>query len=330
MSELDADTFVRPDAGAWGTASNGKAWSKIGGPGSDAIVSDRGTLGNFNTYTIMGIGSGTTANIDAEVSMAQGPSGLNEGGISWRIQDINNNYRCLTFDNSIYIDKYVGGTHTNIANVFVGFTNTDEMHMRVQHIGDQLKVKFWKITSGEPGTWDIEITENSLSAAGQYGLFSDLAGGSGSGALEYWDFDVTDGTSGTTIVINASDTSNATDNASHGILTSPQGNALAQGSASYAASIAILDAGSAQDTFSIGSALARSDNVQATDVWSSLTALSQPDSGAAISALMLIQSLIRSGNAIATDRFSFEGRIIPQTNCTLIIRSGRATLKVSS
>lgn len=227
MSQLGTDSFVRADdPTGWDEASDAQDWAKVSGPSTPSISSNRGHLGDFNAYTIMALGAKTTADIDAEVSMVQGPSTLNEGGITWRIIDIDNNYRCLTFDNSVFIDKYVAGVHTqNIANAFIGFSNTDEMRMRVQHISDQLKIKFWKITDGEPADWDIEIIENSLTAAGQFGLFSDLAGGSGSGELQYWDFSVTDGNNGTDFVVSASDTSASTDHLHTGITTSRTGNA---------------------------------------------------------------------------------------------------------
>lgn len=191
MTIVASDNFHRPDQTNWGISSSGIVWGTVGGPGSSAIVSNNGTLGNFNNYTVLALGSGTLEDILAEVSMQQGPSTLNEGGISWRIQDINNNYRIVTFDNSIFINKYIAGVRSDVANAFIGFSNTDQMLIKVEHIGSDLKAKCWKASGIEPD-WQIEVTESSILSPGFYGLVSDLAGGSGTGALLYSDFTVDD------------------------------------------------------------------------------------------------------------------------------------------
>lgn len=187
MTVIGRDTFNRPDQSGWNPSSDGQLYTKSG-PGTAAIVSNEGTLGNFNNYTIMQLGTGTTADIDTYVSLEQGPSTLNEAGISWRIQDIDNNYRCVTFDNSIFINLFVSGVRSTVGSAFIGFSNTDPMRMRVQHIGSALKAKFWNRTGIEPVGWNIEVTDSTIAAAGGYGLVSDLAGGSGTGAVLYSDF----------------------------------------------------------------------------------------------------------------------------------------------
>lgn len=197
MAQKGADTFIRADQTNWGNASDGQAWANVGGPGSYRILSNRGHIGNFNGYTVNRLGSGTTADIDAEVSINLGDSSFNGAGIAWRVADINNGYRLVTFDNSIYLDKYVAGVRTNITNVFIGFSNSDQLRMRVQHIGSTLKCNLWNLSGSEPA-WAITVTESSISSAGAYGLISDLFGGTGMGEVQYYDVLVTDGATVTT------------------------------------------------------------------------------------------------------------------------------------
>jgi hypothetical protein len=105
----------------------------------------------------------------------------------------------VTFFTDIYIEKIVGGTKTTITTFPFSFTTSSHIRLRVQHIGSALKVKAWLEGSSEPAGWDVSVTENSISAAGYFGLVSDLFGGSGTGVSEYWDYNVTDGASGPTV-----------------------------------------------------------------------------------------------------------------------------------
>lgn len=203
MTTLATDTFQRADQSGWGTASDGHTWSAVSGSTATAsITSNRGLLGIFNAYSIQQIGTGTTANIDILVRLNQGGNDNNSTGPSWRVADINNNYRCVMFAATAYLQYFSSGVKNTITTAAIsGFTNSTDWWMRVHHIGNHIQVRVWQDGTGEPGTWNIDTTDSHITAAGTYGLVSDLSGGAGSGSSKYDHLTVTDGSSATHLFI---------------------------------------------------------------------------------------------------------------------------------
>jgi hypothetical protein len=76
------------------------------------------------------------------------------------------------FRGATLISSYAGGNyleHTSVGNA--GFSADTWYWMRVQTIGSALKARWWTDGDTEPGTWDIDITNTRISAAGFVGLW---------------------------------------------------------------------------------------------------------------------------------------------------------------
>lgn len=198
MTTYGSDTFTRPDQSGFGTASDGQTWANVGGPGTASITSNRGLLGIANGYTIMRLGTGQHADVELTTVLNQGGSNFNSTGIVWRVADIDNNYRAVMYDGQIWLQYFSGGAKNTITTSasISGFTNSADWNMKVRNIGTSIKVRVWQGT--EPSSWDIDTTDSHITAAGYYGLESDLSGGAGSGSSKYYNFTVTDGNTTTT------------------------------------------------------------------------------------------------------------------------------------
>lgn len=321
MTNLAVDTFNRADQSDWGNASDGQVWANVGGPGSYRILSNRGHIGNFNNYTINRLGSGTTADIDAEVSINLGDSSLNGAGIAWRVADINNGYRLVTFDNSIYLDKYIAGVRTNITNVFIGFSNADQLRMRVQHIGSACKVKLWNLSGSEPGSWAIDVTENSISSAGYFGLISDLFGGTGVGEVQYYDFTATDGATGVDYTLDVSDDALATDITSGALTSSQSESSAASDAQSGQFALSMNDVSAGSDSVAGQHTTATSDNATASETITVAFQFLAQDQSSATETRTFSTVLSASDSATTTDTFDFNS---PVTNIPTLVLAARS------
>jgi hypothetical protein len=87
------------------------------------------------------------------------------------------------FRGNIRIASYSGGSFATHATISGTLSSSTWYWMRFQLIGTALKVRRWADGDTEPGTWDIEVTNSRISAAGWVGLFH-----AGSGpSITYYD-----------------------------------------------------------------------------------------------------------------------------------------------
>ena len=107
-----------------------------------------------------------------------------------------NGYACFNNTSTgIGITKIVAGVSTTLGTVTTAtLVSNWYYHVRFRVNGTALKAKIWSGLSPEPGAWDLEITDASITGTGYAGIGNNAATGIGR-----WD-DVAFGTSGDTAV----------------------------------------------------------------------------------------------------------------------------------
>jgi hypothetical protein len=80
---------------------------------------------------------------------------------------------------SYYVFKKVGGSYSAIsagsiagsAAGITSFTNGDTMWIRARILGSTISIRAWKNGNAEPSTWDVSVTDTSVTAAGYAGFY---------------------------------------------------------------------------------------------------------------------------------------------------------------
>lgn len=175
MTTLASDTFTRANnASNFGTASDGNSYTYAGTTGVESISSNEGVInsGSGGTDALALIGSGTAATVNILCRLAAADS-VNAPGVVARYANINNYYRAGINNQNVVIDKFVGGAFTgSIGTAAFTYSANQYCWIRFVLVGTSLKVTIWLDGNSEPGSPTISITDSSLSAAGQYGVFA--------------------------------------------------------------------------------------------------------------------------------------------------------------
>lgn len=200
MANLASDDFNRSNnPSAWGTASDGtNTWSRVRGISTFAISSNTGTVsGNSSSYCVERCGSGTSADTEQVITFTRS-STSDVAGLVFRYTDNNNwyNVNIGAYLNNLVFSKMVSGSYSDVA--FGGsatYATGTTWKLRVRNIGTSIKARIWDASGSEPGTWNIDTTDTSLSSAGGFGVVADPVG---SPVITFDDYTATDGTSVTT------------------------------------------------------------------------------------------------------------------------------------
>lgn len=91
-----------------------------------------------------------------------------------------NGYIGLQYAGNLYISKFVNGVFSNLVSTPFTMAINTWYYLRFKAVGDSLKLKVWDASEAEPGAWDLETTDTSISAAGWAGI-------EGSNVTTYWD-----------------------------------------------------------------------------------------------------------------------------------------------
>lgn len=68
--------------------------------------------------------------------------------------------------------KHVSGSYTQLGSEANTLTAGDWWWLRLRMNGTTIRAKFWKDGTSEPGSWEVDTTDSSLSAAGWVGVFA--------------------------------------------------------------------------------------------------------------------------------------------------------------
>jgi len=81
-------------------------------------------------------------------------------------------YAAVVYGDELIINRYMSGTGAVIAQTSVlSLAINTRYKIRFRLNGSALKVKIWADAGSEPGTWDLEVTDANISAAGWVGCF---------------------------------------------------------------------------------------------------------------------------------------------------------------
>lgn len=180
-----ADDFSDAQTDTWASADTGGAWTVEQGAAADFDkVSGRGTISHGAASSAksatLNIGQ---ADVDAVVSVsfpAAAAGGNMQGSLMVRWADTSNYLRLNAIlaatggHITINPDKVVAGTSTSLGtakDLGVYSAGTD-VKMRIRTEGNNIKGKAWLASGSEPGAWDWDITDSSITAAGKLGLRS--------------------------------------------------------------------------------------------------------------------------------------------------------------
>lgn len=185
------DTFTRTVANGWGTPDVGTAWSNVGGgAASDYAVNGSSALHTLSTLDITRRSGIAAVHADFDLycdittsALATGDSLF--GAVTARMLDANNMYMCraeFTTSNTILVTvrKQIAGVQTQLGSTYtMPATHVAGTFIRVrfQGQGSALKARAWLATGLEPGSWHIEATDGTISAANQIGTRSVRATG---------------------------------------------------------------------------------------------------------------------------------------------------------
>jgi hypothetical protein len=198
------DTFGRTTASGWGTASSGAPWSTSGGTTANYSVT-----GGYGAHVLASVNASRRsftafvyADFDAYVSLAASAAatgGFLSGSITGRYLDSDNLYAARLAFNvggtmTLTIRKRIAATETELGAVAVPGTYTAGTYyrLRLQASGSTLRAKVWPASSAEPGAWQLEVTDTSLTTSTYIGLRSISGSGNTNTGPEirYRDFDV--------------------------------------------------------------------------------------------------------------------------------------------
>jgi hypothetical protein len=178
-----ADTFGRTVAGGWGTADSGQAWAVVGAAADYSVGAGYGvvthpTVGIAHLTTLLAPGPDVDLYVDVSASALATGASLFTGPIA-RAVDNNNHYMArlellTTGGITLTVRKRVAGTETSLGSYTSTLTHVTGAWYRVrfQVIGSSLRAKVWAATEVEPGLWQIEVTDSSLTAAARVGTRS--------------------------------------------------------------------------------------------------------------------------------------------------------------
>jgi hypothetical protein len=199
-----ADAFGRSESNGWGTPDTGSAWTAAGGSASDYAVGSGYGSATLTSVDVSRRASVTAVNADCDIycdvttsALATGDSLY--GAVVARMADSSNMYLCrleFTTSNTIVmtVRSMVASVQTSLGSYTLPLTHVAGTFVRVrfQLSGTAIRAKAWLATDLEPGPWQVDTTDSSITAANSIGTRS-IAGTSNTNvnpAVRYDNFEV--------------------------------------------------------------------------------------------------------------------------------------------
>jgi hypothetical protein len=87
--------------------------------------------------------------------------------------------QCMGDGSTFKLQKFVNGTLTQLGStISFSYSAGTVYWWRLQAIGTAIKAKLWADGSGEPGGWNVSVTDNAITAAGYVGVYGYAPAGS--------------------------------------------------------------------------------------------------------------------------------------------------------
>ncbi len=180
-----SDSFSRTATSGWGSAQQGGAWKSDTKPAYFSVDGNRGlitipTAGWSSRARLDGM-TRADVNISTSVGVTKRPAtALTRVWVSARTSsDFASGYLLranVTADGqveSLQLVKRVGGAETVVAtktNPGVTLGTNDLAQLRLQVVGTTVQGKVWKAGAAEPGAWQVQVTDGSVTGAGSVGV----------------------------------------------------------------------------------------------------------------------------------------------------------------
>lgn len=179
MTVLSTDTCIRANQSGLGTASDGETYT-VNGAITTSIVSNEANVTGSGTFTSAILGTQTTANINFLVRVEQINNNFDGVGPCWRSSANGQNcYFVAIYSGNLLFAKLVSNGFTQLASTAVSEVSGTFYWIRVSMTGNHLQARTWQDGNSEPGTWNIDTTDATYSAAGRYGMSFNQFSGTG-------------------------------------------------------------------------------------------------------------------------------------------------------
>lgn len=183
------DDFSANQTDTWGSADVGGTWTNVGGVAGNFDVAGGVGTHTLTTTNVSRRSLLTSPNADfdlyCDITTSATATGASlTGAVMARYVDIDNMYLArleFTTSNTIVltIRKWLTASESVLGTYTTRLTHVAGTYVRVrfQGSGTALKAKAWTVGALEPGPWDVEVTDSSLTAAGSIGCRSISAAG---------------------------------------------------------------------------------------------------------------------------------------------------------
>jgi hypothetical protein len=170
VNVLGQDSFARGNvSNGWGTGTDGQTWNVLSGASAAmSVLTNHARISNANSVELR-YGSHTSANFDIRCRV-QPNDNSDFAGPMGRLTDTDNWYWLFFDAQFLFLKKRVTGSETTLASPAISYTLGNWYWMRFVGIGSTLYARWWADGSLEPSTWDIVVTDSSLSSAAGIGF----------------------------------------------------------------------------------------------------------------------------------------------------------------
>jgi hypothetical protein len=169
ISMLARDSFQRPNALFWGTASDGREWS--GDANSVTVFSTFENAGQISQvddaqkiYTALLGPVSTNAEVEFTEAVNSFDSGKANIGAVVRWVDDTNWYKALIDGSQLKIVRRVNGSSTTLGALPFPAQGGVFYTLRLRVVGAILFAKVWRSSDAEPGDWMLAVMDTSLSS----------------------------------------------------------------------------------------------------------------------------------------------------------------------
>lgn len=166
------------NAAGWGaTSSDGNTWSAVGGSGTPTYSitsSNQGQVTGISTDWFFLLSTQTHTNVLSEVIInSDSAASANNCGFVVRYNSSSSLYWCSLGGSNILVWKRnVSSNDVQIASGAAtdAFTTNTDYQFKFQINGSTLQAKLYKLTTQEPSSWNVTVTDTDFSGAGKTGL----------------------------------------------------------------------------------------------------------------------------------------------------------------
>ncbi len=182
---LASDSFGRTATSGWGTAPLGGSWKPDTKPAYFSVDGNRGLItipvAGWTSRARMEGTNRADVEVNANVGVTKRPSAaVTRVWVSARTSSdfasgylLRANVKADGQVESLQVTKRVAGTETvisTVANPGVTLGDSDMAQLRLRVVGTTVQGKVWKAGTDEPGAWQVQVSDGSVTAAGSVGV----------------------------------------------------------------------------------------------------------------------------------------------------------------